>query len=51
VESGTHDELVAQEGGVYSTFSRLQLEHPGLAPSPLEEDDGWPTEAPLPPSA
>jgi ATP-binding cassette subfamily B protein len=51
VESGTHDELVAQEGGVYRTFSRLQLEHPGPAPSESPEDDGWPTEAPLPPSA
>jgi ATP-binding cassette subfamily B protein len=49
VESGTHDELVAQEGGIYRTFSRLQLEHPG--PTPLDqEDDGWPTEAPLPPT-
>jgi ATP-binding cassette subfamily B protein len=49
VESGTHDELVAQEGGIYRTFSRLQLEHP--APTPLDqEDDGWPTEVPLPPT-
>ncbi|HZY84061.1 MAG TPA: ABC transporter transmembrane domain-containing protein [Gemmataceae bacterium] len=49
VESGTHDELVAQEGGIYRTFSRLQLEHPG--PTPLDqEDDGWPTEVPLPPT-
>ncbi len=48
VESGTHDELVAQEGGVYRTFSRLQLEHPG--PTPLLPEEGWPEEAPLPPA-
>jgi ABC transporter fused permease/ATP-binding protein len=49
VERGTHDELVAQEGGLYRTFSRLQLEHP----EPLHlgpEEDGWPAEAPLPPA-
>ncbi len=49
VESGTHDELVAQEGGLYRNFSRLQLEHP--EPTRLgPEEDGWPAEAPLPPA-
>jgi ATP-binding cassette subfamily B protein len=48
VESGTHDELVRRDDGVYRTLSRLQLDLTG-SPSPdQKEDDSWPQPHPSP---
>jgi ATP-binding cassette subfamily B protein len=48
VESGTHDELVRRDNGVYRTLSQLQLDLTG-SPTPDEkEDDSWPQPHPSP---
>ncbi len=48
VESGTHDELVRRDAGVYRTLSQLQLDLTG-SPSPdPKEDDSWPQPHPSP---
>jgi ABC-type multidrug transport system fused ATPase/permease subunit len=49
LESGTHDELMQQENGLYRMLCQLQLDHPnGL--SNTKEEDPWPTHpaAPFP---
>jgi ABC transporter fused permease/ATP-binding protein len=48
VESGTHDELVRCDNGVYRTLSQMQLDLTA-SPSPDEkEDDSWPQLHPSP---
>ena len=48
VESGTHDELVRLDDGVYRTLSQMQLDLAG-SPSPdQKEDDSWPQPHPSP---
>jgi ATP-binding cassette subfamily B protein len=48
VESGTHEELVRRDDGVYRTLSQLQLDLTE-SPSPdAKEDDTWPQPQPSP---
>jgi ABC-type multidrug transport system fused ATPase/permease subunit len=46
VESGTHDELVQRDGGIYRTLSQLQLDLTGS--TDVKENDTWPTPPPSP---
>ncbi|HEY7311242.1 MAG TPA: ABC transporter transmembrane domain-containing protein [Gemmataceae bacterium] len=48
VESGTHDELVQRDGGVYRTLSQLQLDLTGSPAPEIKENDAWPQPHPSP---
>jgi ATP-binding cassette subfamily B protein len=48
VESGTHDELVRRDNGVYRTLSQMQLDLTASLSPDQKEDDSWPQPHPSP---
>jgi ABC-type multidrug transport system fused ATPase/permease subunit len=42
VETGTHDELIQRDDGVYRTLSQLQLNLTGSPTPEGKENDTWP---------
>ena len=50
VESGTHDELLRRDDGLYRTLSQLQLDLTGSPRPNAKEDESWPSTNPSPES-